>query len=172
MAAGRLAFASSCARALPDFSPSCVRAALRSNYALTKPTTKMKTLTAEQAAARDARREKFRALVKSVAAMSDEQRNALVMQAGAVVTCEGKALSMTNTMLLFLQLPGVSVVGGFRQWLKAGRCVRKGQHGGSIWIPLMAKGADAEPEASGESTDRRFGTATVFDISQTDEAVA
>ncbi len=134
-----------------------------------------KQLTAEQVAARDARREKFRALIKNVAAMTDEQRNALVMRAGAVVTCEGRALSTTNTLLLFLQIPGVSMVGGFRQWLKAGRGVMKGQHGASIWIPLSAGRSDGSaPEQEGEAIGEgmRFGTATVFDIAQTCELVA
>ena len=121
-------------------------------------------LTPEQAQARDARREKFKQLVKQVAAMSDTERAALALNAGAVVTVEGKALSPINTMLCFMQLPNVSVVGGFRQWLKAGRCVRKGQHGATIWVPL---GTKAEPTGDGDR--QAFGTGTVFDIAQTDE---
>lgn len=132
-----------------------------------------KQLTPEQTAARDARRAQFRTLCKSVAAMSDAQRAELANRAGAVLTCDGRALSLHNTLLLFMQLPGVSMVGGFRQWIRAGRCVRKGQHGASIWIPLGAGKADsaaaAAPDADGESGGRRFGTATVFDISQTAE---
>jgi phosphohistidine swiveling domain-containing protein len=140
-------------------------------------TTKMKTkkLTEEQIAKRDARREKFRALVRQVAQMPDAERMEIVNRAGAVITCEGRALSTRNTCLLFLQIPGVSVVGGFRQWLKAGRCVRKGEHGASIWIPLgrgkdAGEGetaADAGENESGEGS--RFGVATVFDIAQTEE---
>jgi hypothetical protein len=133
---------------------------------------KKRTLTPEQIAARDARRLKFRALVKQVAALSDEQRAALVMQAGAVVTCEGRALSPRNTILLFYQLPGVSVVGGFRQWIKAGRAVRKGQHGGTISIPLGSRSGDGSaevPAGEGDGESMHFGTATVFDIAQTDE---
>lgn len=41
-------------------------------------------------------------------------------------------LEFKNTMLLFTQKPNASIVGGFKQWLKAGRVVQKGQ--GAIWI--------------------------------------
>lgn len=106
---------------------------------------KKRELTVEQIEARDAKRAKFRGLVKQVAAMDDKQRSALVDSCCAVVTCEGRALSLTNTMLAILQTGGkVSMVGEL-----------------------------AQAEASGDS--QRFGTATVFDISQTqdlDPAVA
>lgn len=132
-----------------------------------------KKLTAEQEAARAARREKFRGLVKQVAEMPEEKRVELAMRAGAVLTCQGRALSRINTILCFMQCPGVSMVGGFRQWLGAGRCVRKGEHGMNIWIPLGVGAGDraqAEAEASSEAgSGQRFGTATVFDVSQTAE---
>jgi hypothetical protein len=129
-------------------------------------------LTAEQIAARDARRAQFKALLKQVAAMTDAQRAEIVNRAGAVVTCEGRALSIINTMLLLLQSGGtVSIVGGFRQWLSKGRCVRKGQHGLTIWIPLGNKASEANTEAT-EADSMRFGTATVFDITQTEETAA
>lgn len=123
----------------------------------------MKKLTPEQAAARDARRANFRNLVKQVAAMSDAARHAMILNAGAVVTCEGRALSVANTILCFLQLPGVSMVGGFRQWIRQGRCVRKGQHGAQICIPLGSRTDEA-----GEVCGVKFGSATVFDIGQTE----
>ena len=127
-----------------------------------------KKLTPEQQAAREARRERFRATVKKVAEMPEAERAQLALQCGAVVTCEGRALSVTNTILCFLQRPGVSVVGGFRQWIKAGRCVRKGEHGLTIWIPLGVK----ENEAGEIGDGARFGTATVFDVGQTQELAA
>lgn len=122
-----------------------------------------KKLNPEQAAARDARRANFRHLVKQVASMSDAARHAMILNAGAVITCEGRALSVANTILTMLQLPGVSMVGGFRQWIRQGRCVRKGQHGAQICIPLGARTDEA-----GEVSGVKFGCATVFDISQTD----
>jgi len=145
----------------------------------------MRTISPEQKAAKTARRERFRALVKQVAAMSDEERAQLIARAGAVVTCEGRALSPVNTSLLLIQMPNASMVGGFRQWLKAGRCVNKGQHGAMIWVPLKkAEGqrlkaetevADTEPakESEAESGSARsrshFIIGTMFDISQTTE---
>lgn len=129
-----------------------------------------KQLTPEQIAARDARRARFSEMVKKVSAMSAEQRAEIVPSVGAVVTCEGRTLSPFNTCLAMMQNPGVSMVGGFRQWLRNGRAVQKGQHGMMIWIPLgnraeTATGAE-QPATEGESM--RFGTATVFDVSQTD----
>lgn len=134
----------------------------------------MKTQTPEQIAARDAKRERFKQLVKQIAAMSDTDRARIATNAGTVLTCEGKALSPINTCLLFLQCPNVSMVGGFRQWLRQGRCVRKGQHGSTIWIPLGARGGDIGADLSGQESveSMRFGTATVFDISQTEELQA
>jgi len=61
------------------------------------------------------------------------------------------------------------MVGGFGQWLRAGRSVRKGESGLGIWVPI-AKGKAGEEEA-GEGADGgrpRFLMGTVFDISQTD----
>ena len=128
-------------------------------------------LTPEQTAARDAKRERFRALVKQVAAMPDEQRAQLVRQAGAIVTCEGHALSPVNSMLCLMQIPGVSMVGGFRQWLRAGRCVCKGQHGASIWVPVGERKADeSATDAPANDGDKPgFVIGTVFDVSQTAE---
>jgi hypothetical protein len=130
-------------------------------------------LTSEQKAKALARKEKFRALVKQVAGMSDVERAHLTAKLGAILTCEGRALSMTNTMLLLLQIPGVSIVGGFRQWLKHGRAVRKGEHGASIWFPRMKGEANrTEPAADGEKAELHFLIGTVFDIGQTMEVEA
>jgi len=133
----------------------------------------MRKLTAEQTAARDARRAKFRALVADVAAMTDEQRAGIVARLGAVPTCTGGALSFFNSCLVLSQAPGASLVGGFQQWRKLGRIVRKGEHGAMIWIPTGQAAASAD--ATGEATDNdadgarmRFITGTVFDVSQTD----
>lgn len=134
---------------------------------------KRRQLTPEMIAARDEKRRRFRELVKRVAAMKPEQRLELCSKAAAVLTCEGRALSLTNTLLCIMQNPAVSVVGGFRQWIRAGRCVRKGEHGLTIWIPLSARKTDGTaPELIGEEPAEdltRFGTATVFDIVQTAE---
>jgi hypothetical protein len=111
------------------------------------------------------RREKFRALVRQVAQMSDSDRQAMIMSVGAVVTCEGRALSPTNTLLCLMQCSGVSMVGGFKQWLRQGRAVSKGQHGIAIWIPCAGK----KSEEGAEESETYFTMGTVFDISQTQE---
>jgi hypothetical protein len=135
--------------------------------------------TAEQKAAAAARRQRFTELAKRVADMSDEQRAALVMKVGAIVNCEGRALSVHNSCLLLTQLPTASMVGGFRQWKAHGRSVKKGEHGLMIWVPTSRK-EDADPTASESQTTASAGEAegdvkrsgfvmgTVFDISQTE----
>lgn len=129
-----------------------------------------KKLTAEQAAKSAERKSKFRGLVKQVADMSDEQRAQLTSRIGAVITCDGRALSLRNTMLCLLQCPTVSMVGGFRQWLNQGRAVRKGEHGAMIWIPTGKKSDAADGGESPETTadEIRFLVGTVFDIAQTE----
>lgn len=147
-------------------------------------TTRRRAPTAEQSARAAERREKFRELARKIAALPDAERSELVMRAGAVLTCEGRALSQVNTLSLVMQRPAVSMVGGFWQWKRAGRRVRKGECGLSIWIPRIGKvdgsAADGPADVShgGEPIDsaagaakspgRRFIIGTVFDVSQTD----
>ena len=61
------------------------------------------------------RRGRFRVLAKRVGEMTDDERAALVAKVGAIVTCEGRALSVHNTCLVLNQLPTASMIGGF--WL-------------------------------------------------------
>lgn len=135
-----------------------------------------KAPTEEQKAKAAARRESFRKLAKQVAELGDDERRALVNRAGAVLTIEGRALSMVNTMLCVMQRPGVSVVGGFGQWLKAGRAVRKGERGLGIWCPIHKARPEGESPADSEGNDSegraRFIMGTVFDITQTQEIEA
>ena len=131
------------------------------------------TQTPEQQKAREEKRAKFRAICKQVAAMSDLDRAKLTNKIGVVLNCEGRALSPFNTCLLLFQSGGaVSVVGGFRQWIKAGRSVRKGEHGYSILVPT-GTGEKAESETKAEEQTEEsvchFVGGTVFDISQTEE---
>ena len=141
-------------------------------------TTKTRKPAAAQKQAAQERREKFRALAAKVAEMSPEQRAALVARCGAVVTIEGRPCSPVNTCLLLTQNPAASVVGGFRQWLNAGRCVKKGEKGLTLWVPLRKpessqdSGEDsnaAAGEDGGEKSKSRFIMGAVFDISQTQE---
>lgn len=135
-----------------------------------------KAPTEEQKRKAAERREAFRKLAKQVADMPEGERVALSNRAGAVLTIEGRALSMVNTMLCVMQRPGVSVVGGFGQWLKAGRAVRKGETGIGIWCPIHKARPEGEQPADAEGNDSegraRFIMGTVFDISQTQEIEA
>jgi hypothetical protein len=147
-------------------------------------TTRRRAPTAEQSARAAERREKFRDLARKIAALSDAERSELVVRAGAVLTCEGRALSLVNTLSLVMQRPGVSVVGGFWQWKRCGRRVRKGETGLSLWIPRVGKvegsaadgpadlsyGGEPIGDAAGQraAPSRRFIVGTVFDVSQTD----
>ena len=122
-----------------------------------------RVLTPEHIAKRDARRATFRKLVEILKAMNDDQRKEL---SGVLVTNPaGHVISPANTILLGLQRPNCSVVGGFRQWRQFGRHVAKGERGLSIWIPTNAPKSEDEPEP-----DRiLFSSTSVFDISQTEE---
>lgn len=130
----------------------------------------MRKLSPEQEAARVARKEKFKALWQQVAKMGDSEKAQFAAKFG-FVTCEGHALSLCNQMLVALQSPGATVLGGFRQWIKQGRAVRKGEHGVMIWVPIGTRANNAEaqdPQSDGDA-DRRFIVGTIFDISQTQE---
>jgi hypothetical protein len=132
--------------------------------------------TAEQKARAAERRERFAKLAKMVSEMSDEQRAELVSRVGAIVTVEGRPLSVHNSCLILTQFPTASVVAGFAQWKNAGRSVKKGEHGLAIWVPT-GRGSTAEPTAAdvagaaeGEGEQKRpgFVMGTVFDITQTE----
>lgn len=133
------------------------------------------------------RRESFKAIAHQIAEMSEDQRAALA-QTCPVVTIEGRALSVHNQCLVALQNPAATIVGGFRQWLKAGRCVAKGSVGLMIWCPTGNKNetetSSAAPSVgalvvSGHNFDAPekgarpgFIMGTVFDVSQTVELTA
>lgn len=107
-----------------------------------------------------------RELAKQLAAMDEAERNALSAQILQPVTIEGRAVSLKNTMLVFAQRQGATVIGGFKQWLKAGRVVRKGE--GALWIyaPSVRK---VELDDGAEAEETRFRLVPVFDVSQTEE---
>lgn len=108
------------------------------------------------------RTEKIQEVRNKLKNLSEEEKAKLQATYG-VVTIEGHALSPFNTMLVAVQNPASSVVGGFRQWKKAGRYVKKGESGMVIWVPGKKK------ETNPDEDDMFFFTATVFDISQTME---
>lgn len=140
-----------------------------------KSTRKHVATPAQQEAAK-LRRERFKGIVKQIAAMDATQR-AFLASKGVLATCEGRTLSPCNQMLIAMQCPDATIVGGFRQWKAQGRSVRKGEHGHMIWVPLLRGDSDTAsdtPQPSdmdGEATSERirFIIGTVFDISQTQE---
>lgn len=127
-------------------------------------------MTEEQIEARDKRRAAFRELWKVVAKMPVQERVAMAHKFG-ITTCDGRELSLCNQILVAMQSPRASFVGGFRQWLKHGRAVRKGEHGAMIWVPIGRKSEESSTEASNDEAGEKPGfiIGTVFDISQTDE---
>jgi antirestriction protein ArdC len=107
--------------------------------------------------------------------MPEDERTALALSLCEVVTVEGHVLSFHNACLLAMQTPAATVVGGFQQWRRAGRTVRKGEHGAMIWAPTKRHGADDTPAADNgsELAERRhFIAVTVFDVAQTDAVVS
>ncbi len=99
--------------------------------------------------------------------MTEEQRQAVADKFG-IVTVEGHLLTPHNQCFLVAQSEiNFSIVGGFQQWKKAGRIVRKGEHGFLIFVPSNAKQED-NSEMISDDENVHFFTATVFDISQTE----
>ncbi len=132
----------------------------------------MRHITPEQREKAEQRKESFRALLKRIAEMTDEQKAQLASKMLTVVNPDGHALSLHNTLLIAAQ-GGMTatIVGGFRQWLKQGRAVKKGEHGYQILFPREKKNGD-QTEPAPDDTDKpevRFLIGYVFDISQTME---
>jgi len=89
-----------------------------------------------------------------------------------VVNPDGRRLSDANIAFLAWQSKiHFTVVAGFRQWMKHGHCVKKGEHGHQIFVPAMNKSKTKNPDGSQTVSEEleRFLVATVFDISQTFE---
>lgn len=117
--------------------------------------------TPEQKAAAAERRAALAALAKQAAALPIEER-----MKWTVATIEGHPLSFKNAALAMMQRPTVSLVGGFQQWRKAGRVVKKGEKAIGIFLPISRTGEDGEPEGVA------FRVVNVFDIDQTEEITA
>ena len=123
--------------------------------------------TDEQKQAASEKRAKLRDLAGIIKAMTDDQRAALAGRMDQI-TIDGHALSPRNACLIMMQCESATLVGGFRQWLAAGRCVRKGEHGMSILVPTFHQ-SESEPGQDGAL--RGFVLGTVFDVTQTDVIV-
>ena len=116
---------------------------------------------------RQEKKEKIIRIRKTLSEMTEEQRHAVADKHG-IVTVEGHLLTPHNQCFLVAQSEiNFSIVGGFQQWKKAGRIVRKGEHGFLIFVPSKAK-QEENSEIISDDENVHFFTATVFDISQTD----
>lgn len=120
---------------------------------------------AADVAKKEARQIYFRQLWKQVKQMPESDRLAMAAKRG-IKTVQGHELSPCNQMLCILQHRSAVIVAGFRQWIEAGRCVRKGEHGMMIWIPTGKRKTDTPQDCQDE---QNFIIGTMFDIGQTDE---
>lgn len=122
----------------------------------------------ERAAIKAAKLERFAEFRRAVSAMSEDERAELARRM-PIVNVTGHALSVFNNCLLIRQAAGapLTIVGGFKQWLAAGRCVAAGQHGYAIWYPRGKRKAADDTADDEKRSAVSFGTAIVFDISQT-----
>ena len=117
---------------------------------------------------RKEKREKIIRIRKILSEMSEEQRQAVANKCG-IVTVEGHLLTPHNQCFLVAQSEiNYTIVGGFQQWKKAGRIVRKGEHGFLILVPSKQKDENEIDNYIADDEDVKFYTATVFDISQTE----
>jgi hypothetical protein len=116
---------------------------------------------------RQEKKEKIIRIRKTLSEMTEEQRQAVADKFG-IVTVEGHLLTSHNQCFLVAQSEiNFTAVGGFQQWKKAGRIVRKGEHGFLIFVPSKAKQEDNSKMIS-DDENVHFFTATVFDFSQTE----
>ena len=122
------------------------------------------------------KKEKIIRIRKTLSEMTEEQRQAIADKFG-IVTVEGHLLTAHNQCFLVAQSEiNFSIVGGYKQWQKAGRSVRKGEHGFYIFVPSKSKeeslvspnGGENAAEASSDDDTPFFFTAVVFNISQTE----
>src|SRR4051794_12080115 len=138
----------------------------------------------------------------------EEERERLAEAVGELASSEGwrawvesrslfHRYSLNNTLLIASQRPDATIVAPYGTWKKAGRQVRKGEHGIAIAVPVRVKVRDGESAKSGpvgmsnsstvaqavaarrkllaESAEDgpaksvlRFKTGHVFDVSQTE----
>ncbi|UFX42091.1 ssDNA-binding domain-containing protein [Bradyrhizobium sp. 41S5] len=124
-------------------------------------------------------KEKAAQLARQIANMTEEQK-ALWLQRAPILTADARPISGKNHMLAAMQCEGATMLGGFNQWLAAGRAVRKGESAIYIFAPSGRRAtaeASAAPSADGAAAEAaaesvRFILVPVFDVSQTDEKPA
>ena len=119
---------------------------------------------------KEEKKTRIKEVMSKISQLSDEQKQKLVEKLG-ITNPEGHILTGRNQALLYFQAEGnpLSVVGGFQQWQKYGRVVRRGEHGYLIAVPANNK----KVEDSSDADDPTFFLwKAVFDISQTEEMTA
>ena len=112
-----------------------------------------------------------RQLLRTISAMSDADRQTMADRMPQVMNPKGHFLTINNTLLLCQQAQrtDLTVVAGFKQWIKAGRVVRKGQKAlGLIAVPIQIRQRDQNGDKT-DTTKLRFRFVPVFDVSQTEE---
>lgn len=123
------------------------------------------------------KKEMMKNLLLMLKSLDENQRQAIAEKL-PLMNPEGHSFSPNNVCLIAYQNEGnipLTILAGFKQWIDKGRVVRKGEHGFTIFYPSQAKGKkDNDNNANGgdiseENFNLRFYTATVFDISQTEE---
>lgn len=82
--------------------------------------------------------------------------------------------SLSNQLLVAMQLPAATRVAGFRAWLKLGYCVRRGETALRIWVPIPPsnKALEAWKRAGAVPRDKprtHFKLGPVFDRCQVEE---
>jgi len=78
---------------------------------------------------RQEKKEKIIKIRKTLSEMTEKERQVVADKFG-IVTVEGHLLTPHNQCFLVAQSEiNFTIVGGFQQWKKAGRIVRKGEHG-------------------------------------------
>lgn len=116
---------------------------------------------------REKKKSRIQAIRKTLSEMTEEQRTQLIEKFGIVTTIEGHPLTPHNTCLLYAQTEKpVTIVGGFQQWRKAGRIVKKGEHSLLIFVPSQKEKENQNDAPQDE--DVFFLVANVFDITQTE----
>lgn len=77
--------------------------------------------------------------------------------------------SLNNTILITMQRPDASYVGGYAMWKKLGRSVKKGEHGIRILAPYKYKVEVEDSDGDKQIIEKTgFKPAYVFDYSQTE----
>jgi antirestriction protein ArdC len=84
--------------------------------------------------------------------------------------------SFSNVLLILSQKPDATRVAGYQTWKSLGRQVRRGEKGIRIIVPIRGRATSSPDESEAADAEKprpertivRFGTGSVFDISQTD----